>query len=148
MKAETLTKALLREVPILHLATSNKTGRPSNCALEFIERKGILYWRSGKGSGHSKNLQSRKDCFVCISRTFADGSGEGIQSLGKAKLLSEVKEIFAIRKLLDQKINKARSEKVLSEEDNREYWAFTPTKMFYMNENEFGYDRITLTQSK
>lgn len=148
MKAETFTKKLLKEVPILHLATSNKIGRPSNCALEFIEHKGVFYWRSGEGSEHSKNLQARKDCFICVSRTFSDGSGEGIQSFGKAKRLSEVKEISKIKKLLDRKINKNRSEKTLSEEDDREYWFFTPTKMFYMNESLFGYGRITLTQSK
>ncbi len=148
MKAEKLAQILLKEVPVLHLATSRKTGRPSNCALEFVEYKGIFYWRSGKGSGHSSNLKTRSACYVCVTRTIEDGSGEGIQTYGQARQLKKPEEITTAKKLLDKKIIKERSDAVVSEEDTREYWAFTPTKVFYMNENVFGYGRVLLTRSK
>lgn len=148
LKAEKLAQTLLKEASVLHLATSNKSGRIANCALEFAEYEGKLYWRSGKGSEHSKNLKTGGSCHVCITRTNMDGSGEGIQSPGKATQLTKLIEITIAKTLLDEKIIKKRSRTVSSEEDKREYWVFSPTKLFYMNENNFGYDRIELKRSK
>ncbi len=143
-----LTKKLLKEVFVLHLATSDDRGIPSNCALEFVEHKGTLYWRSNLNSQHSKNLTVRKNSYVCITRTNQDGSGEGIQASGTSRKLKEPKEILTIRKLLDKKIIKNRSEAVSQEEDDRTYWAFSPKEMFYMNENIFGYGKVPITQNK
>jgi hypothetical protein len=148
MKAEKLTETLLKEVPVLHLATSDKFGKPSNCALEFAEEKGLFYWRSTKGSQHSKNLLQRKFCVICVTRTSDDGSGEGIQSYGNAVLLKKQPNIENAKRLLDTKIKKARSKNTITTEDTREYWVFTSTKTFYMNERVFGYGRELVTQSK
>ncbi len=148
MKAEKLAKTLLKEAPVLHLATSGENGKPSNCALEFVEYEGMLYWRSTKGSQHSKNLQSQKSCAVCITRTNEDGSGEGVQAYGKTTLMKRSADVEHIRQLLDTKIKKKRTKEILSTEDTREYWVFVPSKTYYMNERVFGYGRILLTQSK
>ena len=147
-KAETLTKLLIKDTPVLHLATSNKAGHPSNCALEFVEKHGNFYWRSGQESEHSKNLTVRNTCSICITRTKPDGSGEGLQALGTARILKNVEEQLQAKKLLNKKITKPRSETITTEEDTREYWVFTPKKLFYMNESIFGYGRILITQSK
>jgi nitroimidazol reductase NimA-like FMN-containing flavoprotein (pyridoxamine 5'-phosphate oxidase superfamily) len=148
MKAEKLAQKLLQEVPVLHLATSDKNGKPSNCALEFVKYEGKLYWRSTKGSLHSKNLQSQSRCAICVTRTNEDGSGEGTQAYGKAAILKRPDDIENIRQLLDTKITKKRTKEVLNTEDTREYWMFVPSKTHYMNERVFGYGRILLTQSK
>jgi nitroimidazol reductase NimA-like FMN-containing flavoprotein (pyridoxamine 5'-phosphate oxidase superfamily) len=106
MKAEKLAGILLREAPVLHLATSDKSGKPSNCALEFAKEKGLFYWRSTKGSQHSKNLLQRKSCAICVTRTNDDGSGEGIQSYGKAVLLNKQADVENAKRLLDTEIKR------------------------------------------
>jgi hypothetical protein len=143
-----LFASLLKESFVLHLATSNLRGVPSNCALEFIQKDGNYYWRSDSTAQHSKNLTARKNCSICITKTNVDGTGEGIQAIGASTKISKRDERLLLSKLFAKKIQKYRPELVLNQEDLREYWKFTPKKTYYMNEKIFGYGRIVVTQNK
>lgn len=143
MAPEALTKSLIEEEFILHLATSSDTG-PANCALEYVEIDSDLYWLSSDKTLHSRNITSNPKVAICITRTNSDKTSEGIQAIGAVARIDDPATKVQVRDLLLIKIQRGRPRAVVTHEDTRSVWRFSPQELQYMNETVFGYDRTQI----
>ena len=143
MAPHELTKALIAEEFILHLATSGETV-PANCALEYVDIDGDLYWLSSDKTLHSRNIITNPDVAICITRTNPDKTSEGIQATGTAALIVDTETKNQVRELILNKIQRGRPRAVVTHEDTRSVWKFSPRELLYMNETVFGYDRTQI----
>ena len=133
---------------LMHLATCSEN-TPSVCAVEFVsDIEFNLYWRSASNTQHSKNLLANPQCAVAITALLTNNKGEGIQASGTAMLIRDADTIQSLKTKIDTKRNKNVSKGITEKEDTRDYWKFTPTTLYYINEPELGYDRVEIELTK
>ncbi|MGF1470865.1 MAG: pyridoxamine 5'-phosphate oxidase family protein [Rubrobacteraceae bacterium] len=126
---------------ILHLAVSLEN-EPWICALEFIHDEELnFYWRSDATSHHSRVLDSNNLASVAVTHVDQENLGTGIQAEGRAEKVVDEEKIRAVSEGIDTKRGKVVDSEIAAQEAGRTYWKLRPTRLYYLNEARFGYDR-------
>jgi nitroimidazol reductase NimA-like FMN-containing flavoprotein (pyridoxamine 5'-phosphate oxidase superfamily) len=92
-------KGIIKSIPYITLATSNREGVPWNTPLYFAHDNSYnFYWISSKVSVHSANIEENENVAIVIyDSTLPEGKGAGVYIKARAR---EVNEEAAIRTAL------------------------------------------------
>jgi nitroimidazol reductase NimA-like FMN-containing flavoprotein (pyridoxamine 5'-phosphate oxidase superfamily) len=78
-------------VPFLTLATVDQQGQPWATPLAYsFDPRGLIYWRSGKDSQHSRNIRDNGRVFITV---FDSSKQPGLYLQGSADEVSDLAEI-------------------------------------------------------
>lgn len=126
---------------IMHLAVSCED-EPWVCALEFIHDEELnFYWRSDTSSHHSRVLGSNNLASVAVTHLDQENVGTGVQAEGSVEKVVDEEKVRAVSDGIDTKRSKVVDSEIAAQESGRTYWTLRPTRLYYLNEERFGYDR-------
>lgn len=141
---QTKIEMFLASQIILHISCCIEN-MPWVCALEYTHDSNFnIYWQSSATSRHSQYLSKNKNCSIAISYLDADNKSTGVQMEGYAEKINDPLLSKDTKNQLMHKRNKQVNEEINAVESTRRCWVFHPTKIYYLNEKEFGYKRIEI----
>jgi len=132
-------KEVIEKIIYITIATSSKDGMPWNSPVfAAFDEHYNFFWKSGKDSQHSQNIQENNNIFIVIyDATVPWGKGEGVYIQAKAFELTDEQEIADALAYHNKRVGKDlwESEEFTGENPRRVYKA-VPEKVWMNKDSE------------
>lgn len=136
---------VLKTTHLMSLATNDQNG-PWVADVVFVHDKDLnIYWMSDPNTRHSKAISLNK--VVAGTITYSTKSKElnfGIQFEGKAEKLEGIQINLLTKHLAKRSRSRPTPSQVLEILNNKSWYKLTPTKIYLIDEENFGFNRQEL----